>query len=201
MRLLGLSFPNGNCQANSRVYIKSFKIMKPKVRTFMNKSIENLKAAFAGESQANRRYLAFAQKAEEEGHPQVAKLFKAAAEAETVHAMNHTRTMGEIRTTAENLNTAVGGETFEFRQMYPEYINIAKQEKNTQAIWSFNVANQVEKIHANLFTKAINALKTGREPQKAEYYVCNVCGNTVENEPPEKCPICGSPKSKFFKVA
>jgi rubrerythrin len=175
--------------------------MKPKAKDQMNKSMENLKAAFAGESQANRRYLAFAQKAEEEGHPQVAKLFKVAAEAETVHAMNHIRTMGEIKTTAENLNTAVGGETFEFKQMYPEYINIAKQEKNTQAIWSFNVANQVEQIHANLFTKAINALKTGKEPPKAEYYVCSICGNTVENEPPEKCPICGNPKSKFFKVA
>ncbi len=167
----------------------------------MDKTSENLKNAFAGESQANRRYLAFAQKADEEGHPQIARLFRAAAEAETVHALNHVRTMGGVKTTAENLNAAVSGETFEFKQMYPDYIKMAKQENNAQAAWSFNVANQVEQIHANLYTKAINALKSGKEPPKAEYYVCSVCGNTVENETPEKCPICGSPKSKFFKVA
>jgi len=167
----------------------------------MDKTAENLKNAFAGESQANRRYLAFAQKADEEGHPQVARLFRAAAEAETVHALNHIRTMGGVKTTAENLNAALSGETFEFKQMYPDYIKMAKQENNAQAAWSFNVANQVEQIHANLYTKAINALKSGKEPPKAEYYVCSVCGNTVENEAPEKCPICGAPKSKFFKVA
>jgi rubrerythrin len=167
----------------------------------MEKTFDNLKNAFAGESQANRRYLAFAQKADEEGHPQVAKLFRAAAEAETVHAMNHVRVMAEVKTTAENLNTAVSGETFEFKQMYPGYIKTAKEEKNNQATWSFNVANQVEQVHANLFMKASNMLKTGKEPQTAEYYVCSICGNTVENEPPEKCPVCGNPKSKFFRVA
>ena len=166
----------------------------------MSKSLENLKAAFAGESQANRRYIAFAQKAEEEGHPQVAKLFRAAAEAETVHALNHAMIMGDVKKTAENLNTAVTGETFEFKQMYPEYLKNAKEEKNTQAAWSFNVANQVEQIHANLFRKAVNSLKEGKEPAKTEYYVCSVCGNTVENEPPEKCPICGNPKSKFLRI-
>jgi rubrerythrin len=167
----------------------------------MNKTTENLKNAFAGESQANRRYLAFAHKADEESHPQIAKLFRAAAEAETVHAMNHVRTMGEVKDSKANLNTAVDGETFEFKQMYPDYIKVAKEEKNTQAAWSFNVANQVEQIHANLFKKAVDILGTGKEPPKADYYVCSVCGNTVENEPPEKCPICGSPKTKFFKVA
>jgi rubrerythrin len=166
----------------------------------MDKTLGNLKNAFAGESQANRRYLAFAQKAEEEGHPQIAKLFRAAAEAETVHAMNHVRTMGEVKTTADNLNAAISGETFEFKQMYPGYIKTAKDEKNNQAVWSFNVANHVEQIHAGLFAKANQILKTGKEPPKAEYYVCSVCGNTVENEPPEKCPVCGNPKSKFFKV-
>jgi rubrerythrin len=172
-----------------------------KVKDQMDKTLENLKAAFAGESQANRRYLAFAQKAEEEGRSQVAKLFRATAEAETVHALNHMRVIGEVKTTAENLNAAVGGETFEFKQMYPEYLKMAKEEKNSQATWSFNVANQVEQVHAKLFTKAVNALKAGKEPPKAEYYVCSVCGNTVEDEPPEKCPICGNPKSKFFKAA
>ncbi len=166
----------------------------------MDRTSENLKNAFAGESQANRRYLAYALNADEEGYPQIAKLFRAAAEAETVHAMNHIRTMGEVKDTNANLNTAVNGETFEFKQMYPEYIKVAKDEKNKQATWSFNVANQVEQIHANLFKKAVETLKAGKEPSKVEYYVCSVCGNTVENEPPEICPICASPKSKFFKV-
>jgi rubrerythrin len=110
------------------------------------------------------------------------------------------RVIGEVRTTLENLDAAVKGENFEFKQMYPEYLKMAKEEKNSQATWSFNVANQVEQVHAKLFTKAVNALEAGKEPPKAEYYVCSVCGNTVENETPEKCPICGNPKSKFFKV-
>ena len=167
----------------------------------MTDTSENLRNAFAGESQANRRYIAFAQKAEEEGFPQVAKLFRAAAEAETVHALNHIRTMGEVKTTAENLDTAINGETFEYKHMYPGYVKTAKQEKNDQAAWSFNVADKVEQIHANLFTRAAKALRTGKEPAKADYYVCSVCGNTVENEPPERCPICGNPRTKFFKVA
>jgi len=167
----------------------------------MEKTLENLKNAFAGESQANRRYLAFAQKADEEGFSQAAKLFRAAAEAETVHALNHLRTMGEVKSTAENLDTAISGETFEFKKMYPDYVKTANKEKNTQATWSFNVANQVEQVHANLFTKTAKALKAGKELPKVDYYVCSVCGNTVENEPPEKCPICGNPRSKFFKVA
>ncbi len=166
----------------------------------MNKTPDNLKNAFAGESQANRRYLAFAWKADEEGHPQIAKLFRAAAEAETVHALNHLRITGEIKTTETNLNTAVSGETTEFKKMYPEYLNTAKQEGNQQAVWSFDVANKVEQIHAGLFTKAIEALKNKTEPPKIDYYVCSVCGNTVEGAAPEKCPICGAPKSKFMKT-
>ncbi len=167
----------------------------------MDKTNENLKNAFAGESQANRRYLAFAQKAEEEGFSQAAKLFRAAAEAETVHALNHIRTLGDVKTTAENLETAIAGETFEYKKMYPEYVKTAKKEGNTQAAWSFNVANQVEQVHAGFFSKNAKALKGGKELAKVDYYVCSVCGNTVENEAPEKCPICGNPKSKFFKVA
>ena len=159
----------------------------------MTKTDENLKSAFAGESQANRRYLAFAKKAEEEGFTQVAKLFKAAAEAETVHALNHLRITGQIKSTLENLNTAVSGETFEFNEMYPGYIDTAKQEGNKQAVWSFDVANKVEQVHAKLFTKAIEALKNNKPMAKADYYVCSVCGNTFEGEPPDKCPICGIP--------
>ena len=167
----------------------------------MNKTDKNLKDAFAGESQANRRYLAFAQKAEEEGFTQAAKLFKAAAEAETVHALNHLRVTGEVKSTLENLTTAFGGETFEFMKMYPEFLATAKQEENKQAAWSFDMANKVEQVHAKLYQKAIDALKSKKEMAKVDYYVCSVCGNTVEGEAPEKCPICGNPKSKFFKPA
>ena len=165
----------------------------------MTKTDENLKAAFAGESQANRLYLAFARKAEEEGFTQVAKLFKAAAEAETIHALNHLRITGQIKSTLDNLGTAISGETFEFKKMYPEYLNEAKQEGNKQAAWSFDVASKVEQVHANLYQKAINALKNQKQLEKVDYYVCSVCGNTVEGTPPDKCPICGSPKEKFFK--
>jgi len=166
----------------------------------MSRTIENLKDAFAGESQANRRYLAFAEKAEKEGLTQAAKLFRAAAEAETIHALNHLRTMGEIKSTTENLDAAVSGETFEFKEMYPKYLNIAKQEENHQAAWSFDVANKVEQVHAGLFSKAVEALRNNRELTKIDYYVCSVCGNTVEGLAPEKCPICGAPKTKFFKI-
>ena len=167
----------------------------------MGKTIENLKKAFAGESQANRHYLAFARKAKEEGFTQVARLFRAAAEAETVHALNHLRIMGEIKSTTENLEAAVSGETFEFEKMYPEYLKVAKQEGNRQATWSFDVANKVEQIHAGLFSKALEALRRKKELAKVDYYVCSVCGNTVEGIAPEKCPICGASKTKFFKVA
>jgi rubrerythrin len=166
----------------------------------MSKSVENLKNAFAGESQANRRYLAFAQKAEEEGLAQVAKLFRAAAEAETIHALNHVRIMGEVKSTIDNLASAVSGETFEFKTMYPEYINTAKKEGNQQAAWSFDVANKVEKIHAGLFQKMLDELQKGRSITSVDYYICGVCGNTVEGEAPDRCPICGAPKAKFFKV-
>ncbi len=132
----------------------------------MNQTDGNLKSAFAGESQANSRYLAFAQKAEEEGFTQAAKLFRAAAEAETIHALNHLRVTGEIKSTLENLKTALGGETFEYTKMYPEYLDTSIQETNKQASWSFDLANKVEKIHANLYQKAIDAVKAKKEMPK-----------------------------------
>ncbi len=165
----------------------------------MTKTDVNLKTAFAGESQANRKYLAFAVKAEEEGYTQIAKLFKAAAEAETIHALNHLGTTGQVKSTMENLNEAISGETAEFQEMYPGFIKTAKQEDNKQAMWSFDVANRVEQIHANLYKKALEALKNKRSPENVEYYVCGVCGNTVEGSQPEKCPICGAHKEKFRK--
>ena len=166
----------------------------------MSRTIENLKDAFAGESQANRRYLAFAEKAEKEGLTQAAKLFRAAAEAETIHALNHLRIMEEIKSTLENLEAAVSGETFEYSKMYPEYLGIAGEENNRPAAWSFEVANKVEEIHAGLFSQAINILKDHKDLTARDYYVCSVCGNTVENEAPERCPICNAPREKFFKV-
>jgi rubrerythrin len=165
----------------------------------MTKTDENLRTAFAGESQANRRYLAFALKAEEEGFTQVAKLFKAAAEAETIHALNHLRITGQVKSTLENLGTAVSGETFEFREMYPGFINIAKQEGKKQATWSFDMANKVEQVHASLYQKAMDAVKNRKQLEEVDYYVCGVCGNTVEGSPPDVCPICGAPKEKFYK--
>ena len=165
----------------------------------MTKTEENLKSAFAGESQANRRYLAFAQKAEKEGFTQAAKLFRAAAEAETIHALNHLRIADEIGSTLENLTKALAGETFEFTKMYPNYLDIARAEDNKQAVWSFDVANKVEQVHAKLYQKAIDSLKNKKEMETVNYYVCGTCGNTVEGEPPEKCPICSSPREKFFK--
>jgi len=167
----------------------------------MSKSTENLKGAFAGESQANRRYTAFARKADEEGFTQVAKLFRAAAEAETVHALNHLQITGEVNSTKQNVQTALAGETFEYKKMYPEYLQTAKVEGNKQAVWSFDVANKVEQVHAKLFSEAAKQLENNVEPAQVDYYVCSVCGNTVEGTAPEKCPICGAPKTKFFKVA
>ena len=166
----------------------------------MGKTMDNLKSAFAGESQANRKYLAFARKAEEEGLPQVAKLFRAAAEAETIHALNHLRVMDEVKGTKENLGAAVAGETFEFKSMYPSYIETAKKEENMQAVWSFDVANKVEKIHAGLYSQAEAALKGGKKLPEKNYYVCSVCGMTIEGNASDKCPVCGAPKSKFSKV-
>jgi len=167
---------------------------------FMTKTDENLKAAFAGESQANRLYLAFAKAAQEEGFPQIAKLFKAAAEAETIHAHNHLKVMGQIKSTIDNLGTAVSGETYEFTKMYPQFLEDAKAEGNKQAIQSFDYANKVEAIHAELYKKAIESIKAGKDLPLAQITVCPVCGNTFEGAEPDKCPICGTPKSYFIKI-
>lgn len=166
----------------------------------MGKTQDNLAAAFAGESQANRRYLAFAKQADKDGFPQIAKLFRAASAAETVHALNHLRIMGGIRSTAENLQEAIEGETFEFTEMYPKFLEVAGEEGENQASWSFNIANQVEEIHAGLYRAAAEAVKKGNDLEEVDYYVCQVCGNTVENSPPEKCPICNAPASSFLKI-
>ena len=161
---------------------------------------DNLKAAFAGESQANRRYLFSAEKAEQEGHPQIARLFRAVAEAETVHAHNHFKTLGEVRSTDENLQAAIGGEHFEFTQMYPGFIEQAKADGNKKAEVTFDFANKVEKIHHGLYEKARQSLADGEKPEDQPYAVCQVCGYTVAGEAPDKCPICQAPKNRFKLV-
>jgi len=161
------------------------------------KTKKNLMEAFAGESQANRKYLAFANKAEQEGYPGVAKLFKAAAAAETVHAHSHLRALGAINTTKQNLQEAISGETHEFNSMYPKMIEEAKVEGESTAERSFDFANKVEQIHAELYKNALNNLDNF--PVK-DYYVCSVCGYTVADEAPEKCPVCGAMKKAFNKI-
>ncbi|MCJ7833197.1 MAG: rubrerythrin family protein [Deltaproteobacteria bacterium] len=163
----------------------------------MSKTEQNLKEAFAGESQANHKYLAFAKQADQEGYPQAAKLFRAAAEAETVHAHAHLRALGGIRKTVENLKEAISGETHEFKNMYPGMIGTAREEGNKAAERSFVYANAVEEVHANLYQKVLDNLEN-KKP--VDYYVCSVSGYTCENGPPETCPVCGSKAKAFSKV-
>jgi rubrerythrin len=161
---------------------------------------DNLQEAFAGESQANRKYLAFAKKAEQDNFKQVARLFRAAAAVETVHAHAHLRAMGGIRGTLENLEEAKGGEEFEFNSMYPGFVAEAEAEGNKAALISFKNAMTVENIHAGLYGEAIEAVKAGKDLPETPIYVCEICGNTVYGEAPDKCDICGVPKERFFAV-
>jgi len=162
---------------------------------------DHLKDAFAGESQANRKYLAFAKKAEADGYPQVARLFRAAAEAETVHAHAHLRALGGIRSTAENLAEAVAGEGYEFQQMYPKFLAAAQAEGNKAAAVSFRYALDAEQVHHGLYAKALAAVKAGRDLDKAAIYLCPFCGNVEIGVRPERCAICGAPGAKFTEIA
>jgi rubrerythrin len=164
----------------------------------MSKTEQNLKEAFAGESQANRKYLAFAKKAAEEGYDQAARLFRAAAAAETVHAHNHLRALKSIGPTAQNLKEAVAGETHEFKNMYPGMIETARAEGNKEAERSFNYAIEVEKIHAALYQKIADHL--GREGENYPYWVCPVCGYTAEKEHPARCPVCNAKGDRFERI-
>jgi len=167
----------------------------------MGTTMDNLQAALSGESQANRRYLFFAEKAEKEGHPQVAKLFRAVADAETVHARNHFDTLGGIGATADNLRAAIDGEGFEFRRMYPEFIEQAKKENNKRATSTFEWAGAVEKIHHGLYEEALKAVSSGQKIADKPYFVCQACGYTVAGEAPDKCPVCGALKIKFKQIS
>ncbi len=161
---------------------------------------DNLKEAFAGESQAIRKYLAFAKKAQADGYSQVAKLFRAAAQAETVHAHAHLRVIGGIKSSEENLQEAIDGEGFEFQQMYPKFLAEAQEEGNNSAVTSFKYALAVEEIHHGLYTEALNAVKSGSDLPGAKIYVCPVCGNTVKDNAPDKCPVCATAGEIFQEV-
>ncbi|MFH1523513.1 MAG: rubrerythrin family protein [Chloroflexota bacterium] len=166
----------------------------------MSTTIENLNAAFAGESQANRKYLAFGKKAADEGFPQIAKLFRAVSAAETIHAHNHLRAMDSVKSTAENLEAAIGGENYEVVSMYPPMLAEAEAESDKRAARSFGWALEVEKIHEGLYRKMAELLSKGKDVPETEYYVCPVCGFTHEGPMTDKCPICGAPAEKFEKV-
>jgi rubrerythrin len=166
----------------------------------MSKTIEDLKAAFAGESQANRKYLAFAKKADADGLTQIAKLFRAAAAAETVHAHNHFRALDGVGTTNENLKVAIEGENYEWVTMYPDFIKDAEAESMKRALNSFKWAWEVEKVHEELYRKALASLDTQQPMQEVDYYVCPICGYTHEGPMQGICPICKTPADKFERI-
>lgn len=164
----------------------------------MSKTNENLKSAFSGESQANRKYLAFAKEAEKEGKKGLAKLFRVAAEGETIHALNYFKTMEGVKSSLENLKTAIEGESYENTEMYPKFIKEAEEDGNETAKMIFNGASEVEKIHQNLFNEARELLEKGEDLEEKEYFVCQVCGYPAIGEAPENCPVCGVSKENFI---
>jgi rubrerythrin len=164
----------------------------------MSDTIDNLKNAFAGESQANRKYLAFAKKADEEGFAQVAKLFRAIAEAETIHAHNHLRALSEVKSTSDNLHAATGGENYEVNSMYPPMLAGAESEGNKLAARSFRYALEVEKVHEVLYRQALE--KLGEDGAPVDYYICPVCGFTHEGPMTTSCPVCGTLANRFIQM-
>jgi rubrerythrin len=166
----------------------------------MEKTTKNLKEAFAGESQANRRYLAFAEKAEGNGLPNLARLFRVAAEGETVHARNHLQTLGEAKGAKQNLELAISGETYEIEKMYPAFIAEAEDEGQSDAKMSFEKALKVERTHRELFRESLQKIGGG-DIEAHEFFICQVCGHPARDVSPEKCPVCGAPKEKFKKIS
>jgi len=158
---------------------------------------ESLKNAFAGESQAHMKYLIFAEKAEKEGFKNIARLFRAIAYAEQVHAANHFRALGMLGDSTANLEAAIEGETFEVEEMYPAYNAIAELQGEEKAKRSIRYAIEAEKIHAELYAQAKEAAEAGRDVEIEKVSICSVCGHTVTGEPPERCPICNAPASRF----
>jgi rubrerythrin len=160
---------------------------------------DNLKIAFAGESQAHMRYIIFAEKAEAEGFPNIARMFKAISHAEKVHATNHFNALSLLHGSPDNLQVAIDGETYEVTEMYPAFNAVAQLQNEKGAMQSINYALQAEKIHASMYQKAKQAAESGKDIQLGPTFICGVCGHTVEGEAPEKCPVCGASKEKFRK--
>lgn len=165
-----------------------------------DQTTKDLQFALAGEGEANRKYTAFAEIADQQGYPQVARLWRAAAAAEAIHAKNHMQVLGLLKSTEQNLEGAVKGEQYEFTTMYPRFIRTAQEAGKLDAAKSMEWAFKVEQLHHKMFQADLDALKKGQHPLNATYWVCATCGNTVPEQPPEKCTICGSPKYKFFEV-
>ncbi len=166
----------------------------------MGNTDENLGEAFSGESQANRKYLFFADKAEEEGHLQIARLFRGAAESETVHARCHFQTMGKVKSTEDNLEAAIAGENYEHAEMYPGFIDDAKAEGEKEAKLCFSYAKAVEKKHEKMFNELLESVRSGGSLEEEKVFVCSVCGNLETGEAPDTCPICGNPKKVFNEI-
>ena len=160
----------------------------------------NLEAAFAGESQAHMKYLIFADKAEQEGFPNVARLFRAISYAEQVHATSHFRALGNLGKTADNLVAAIGGETYEVEEMYPAFQAVAELQEEKSAVRSNKWALEAEKVHAGMYEMARQAVLGGKDAEVGEVHICEACGWTVEGEPPERCPLCGAKRERFRLV-
>lgn len=159
----------------------------------------NLEAAFAGESQAHMRYLIFAEKADQEGFPNAARLFRAVALAEQIHATNHFKALGLLGKTVDNLKEAMGGEDFEVEEMYPAYKVVAELQEEKRALRSMGWALEAEKVHSAMYGKAREAISGGNDVEIGDLYICDACGWTVEGHPPDKCPICGVSHERFTK--
>lgn len=164
----------------------------------MDKTTQDLQDAFSGESQASRKYYHYAVAADREGYPQVAKLFRAAALAETIHAGNHLKAMDKIKSTQENLADAIAGEHYENSEMYPAFLKDAGEEENKKATRTFHYALEVEKVHEVLYREALETL--GSDSDTEDYYVCPICGQTHRGKPTGPCPVCGAPAEKFIRV-
>lgn len=187
--------PEGFPKATLDKLINIFNMYKEEEKMTDNKTLQNLMDAFAGESQANRKYLAYAKKAEQEGNLNAAKLFKAASDAETLHALKHFEVAGKVGSTVDNLKDAVAGETHEYKDMYPDFVKEAEAEGNKAAVLSFNFAMKAEEVHARLYQEALDNLGSMEE---TFYYLCPVCGN-IEKFRPERCSICGVPGERFIE--
>ena len=193
--LLGEKQPEGFPKETVKKLLEAFNKSEEDKNMSENKTLKNLMAAFTGEAEANRKYTAYAKKAEKDGNLNAAKLFRAAADAETIHALKHFEVAGKIGSTADNLKDGVKGETYEYKEMYPGFVKEAEAEGNKAALMSFTFAMKAEEVHAGLYQEALENLD---QKEEVFYYLCPVCGN-IEKFKPEKCSICGVPGDKFIK--